>query len=209
MTLEGDIRELRDGLTVTSAQSLLHERRLKDHRQWMEGMERAFARMAALNQINRRIHRLPAQGRQRPPVTIHLSIRDSLAAPACGCDDVPNRPAQQGERQQPQMPGISTPHSDAQHLVRAFVPSAGPQNQRSQGCEGRRKKECPPKPKRAPAETAPHAQGRGQEDQEARDARRKERVHDPHQDRQRHVPENDVAGKYKLRPLTVNYNQAE
>jgi hypothetical protein len=52
MTLEENIRELRDGLTVTSAQSLLHERRLKDHQQWMEDMERAFARMAALNQIH-------------------------------------------------------------------------------------------------------------------------------------------------------------
>jgi hypothetical protein len=52
MTLEENIRELRDGLTVTSAQALLHERRLKDHQQWMEDMERAFARMAALNQIH-------------------------------------------------------------------------------------------------------------------------------------------------------------
>jgi hypothetical protein len=52
MTLEENIRELRDGLTVTSAQSLLHERRLKDHQQWMEDMERAFARMAALDRIH-------------------------------------------------------------------------------------------------------------------------------------------------------------
>lgn len=52
MTLEENIRELRDGLTVTSAQNLLHERRLKDHQQWMEDMERAFARMAALDRIH-------------------------------------------------------------------------------------------------------------------------------------------------------------
>jgi hypothetical protein len=52
MTLEENIRELRDGLTVTSAQTLLHERRLKDHQQWMEDMDRAFARMAALYRIH-------------------------------------------------------------------------------------------------------------------------------------------------------------
>ena len=42
----------RDGLTVTSAQTLLHERRLKEHQQWMEDMERAFAKMAALDEIH-------------------------------------------------------------------------------------------------------------------------------------------------------------
>ena len=52
MTLEENIRELRDGLTVTSAQTLLHERRIKDHQQWMEDMERTFARIAALHQIH-------------------------------------------------------------------------------------------------------------------------------------------------------------
>ena len=52
MTLEENIQQLRDGLTVTSAQTLLHERRLKEHQQWMEDMERAFAKMAALDEIH-------------------------------------------------------------------------------------------------------------------------------------------------------------
>jgi hypothetical protein len=52
MTLEENIRELRDGLAVTSTQTLLHEKRLKEHQQWMEDMERAFVRMAALDRIH-------------------------------------------------------------------------------------------------------------------------------------------------------------
>jgi hypothetical protein len=43
---------LRDSLTVTSAQALRHETRLKEHQQWLEDMELAFARMAARDEIH-------------------------------------------------------------------------------------------------------------------------------------------------------------
>ena len=43
---------MRDSPTVTSAQTLRHETRLKEHQQWVEDMERAFARMAARDEIH-------------------------------------------------------------------------------------------------------------------------------------------------------------
>ncbi|MGA3241412.1 MAG: hypothetical protein ABSG03_34555 [Bryobacteraceae bacterium] len=52
MTLEENIQQLRDSMTVTSAQNLRREARLKDHRQWLEDMELAFARMAARDEIH-------------------------------------------------------------------------------------------------------------------------------------------------------------
>lgn len=52
MTLEENIQQLRDSLTVTSAQALRHETRIKEHQQWLEDMERAFARMAARDEIH-------------------------------------------------------------------------------------------------------------------------------------------------------------
>jgi hypothetical protein len=52
MTLEENIQQLRDSLTVTSAQTLRHETRIKEHQQWQEQMERAFARMAAQHEIH-------------------------------------------------------------------------------------------------------------------------------------------------------------
>ena len=39
MTLEENIQQLRESLTVTSAQTLRHETRLKEHRQWLEDCE--------------------------------------------------------------------------------------------------------------------------------------------------------------------------
>ena len=44
MTLEENIRELRESLIVTSAQTLRHETRLKEHQQWLEDNELAYAR---------------------------------------------------------------------------------------------------------------------------------------------------------------------
>ena len=44
MTLEENIRELRESLIVTSAQTLRHETRLKEHQQWLEDNEMAYAR---------------------------------------------------------------------------------------------------------------------------------------------------------------------
>jgi hypothetical protein len=52
MTLEENIQQLRDSLTVTSAQTLRHETRLKEHQKWQEDMELAFARMAAQDEIH-------------------------------------------------------------------------------------------------------------------------------------------------------------
>ena len=52
MNLEEIIEKLRDSLTVTSAQTLRHETRLKEHQKWQEDMELAFARMAALDEIH-------------------------------------------------------------------------------------------------------------------------------------------------------------
>jgi phosphoenolpyruvate synthase/pyruvate phosphate dikinase len=54
MTLEENIQQLRDSLIVTSAQTLLHETRLKDHQKWQEQMESAFARMAASHEEHKR-----------------------------------------------------------------------------------------------------------------------------------------------------------
>jgi hypothetical protein len=42
MTLEENIQQLRDSLTVTSAQVLRHETRLKDHQKWLEDNELAY-----------------------------------------------------------------------------------------------------------------------------------------------------------------------
>src|SRR5580698_10487398 len=52
MTLEENIEILRDSLTVTAAQTLRHETRLKEHQQWLEQMELSFARMAKLNEMH-------------------------------------------------------------------------------------------------------------------------------------------------------------
>jgi hypothetical protein len=52
MTLEETIQQLRDSLTVNAAQTLRHETRLKEHQQWLEEMELAFARMAARDEIH-------------------------------------------------------------------------------------------------------------------------------------------------------------
>jgi len=43
VTLEENIQQLRDSLSVTSAQTLRHETRIKEHQQWLEQMEIAFA----------------------------------------------------------------------------------------------------------------------------------------------------------------------
>ena len=45
MTLDENIRQLRDSLTVTSAQALRHETRLKEHQQWLEDNEMAYTRL--------------------------------------------------------------------------------------------------------------------------------------------------------------------
>jgi hypothetical protein len=52
MTLEENVQQLRDPLTVTSAITLRHETRLKEHQTWQEDMEVAFARMAARDEIH-------------------------------------------------------------------------------------------------------------------------------------------------------------
>ena len=54
MTLEENIQQLRDSLAVTSAQTLRHETRIKEHQQWLEQMELAFARMAVSHEIHER-----------------------------------------------------------------------------------------------------------------------------------------------------------
>jgi chromosome segregation ATPase len=54
VTLEENIQQLRDSLAVTSAQTLRHETRIKEHQQWLEQMELAFARMAARHEIHER-----------------------------------------------------------------------------------------------------------------------------------------------------------
>jgi predicted nucleic acid-binding Zn-ribbon protein len=41
MTLEENIQQLRDSLTVTSAPTLRHETRLKEHQEWLEANELA------------------------------------------------------------------------------------------------------------------------------------------------------------------------
>ena len=52
MTLEETIQQLRDSLTVSAAQTLRHETRLKEHQQWLEQMELSFARTARLNEMH-------------------------------------------------------------------------------------------------------------------------------------------------------------
>src|SRR5580693_7996927 len=52
MSLEENIQQLRDSLAVTSAMTLRHETRVKEHQQWQEQMELAFARMAARDEIH-------------------------------------------------------------------------------------------------------------------------------------------------------------
>ena len=52
MTLEENIQQMRDSLAVNSAQTLRHEARVKEHQQWLEQMELAFARMAKQNEIH-------------------------------------------------------------------------------------------------------------------------------------------------------------
>ena len=44
MSLEENIRQLRDSLTVTSAQTLRHETLLKDHAEWLRTLAEATAR---------------------------------------------------------------------------------------------------------------------------------------------------------------------
>jgi hypothetical protein len=51
MTLEENIQQLRDSLTIKSAQTLRHETRIKGHQKWQEQMEPAFAGMAARDAI--------------------------------------------------------------------------------------------------------------------------------------------------------------
>jgi hypothetical protein len=44
MTLEENIEKLRDSLTVDSAMALRNETRLKEHQQWLEDNELAYAK---------------------------------------------------------------------------------------------------------------------------------------------------------------------
>ena len=44
MLFRSTIKELRDALTVTSVATARHETRLKDHQEWLEANERAYAR---------------------------------------------------------------------------------------------------------------------------------------------------------------------
>jgi hypothetical protein len=44
MTLEENIKQLRESLTVTSAMTLRHETRIKEHQQWLEDNELANER---------------------------------------------------------------------------------------------------------------------------------------------------------------------
>ena len=61
MTLEENIQQLRDSLTVTSAQTLRHETRLKEHQQWLEDNEAAFAKhRAAMVELDENITRIAA-----------------------------------------------------------------------------------------------------------------------------------------------------
>jgi hypothetical protein len=52
MSLEENIQQLRDALAVASAMTLRHETRVKEHQQWLEEMELAFARMAKQDEIH-------------------------------------------------------------------------------------------------------------------------------------------------------------
>jgi hypothetical protein len=44
MTLEEIVQQLKDAQTVTGAQTLRHEERLKEHEQWLRDNELAYAR---------------------------------------------------------------------------------------------------------------------------------------------------------------------
>jgi hypothetical protein len=44
MTLEEIVQQLKDAQTVTGAQTLRHEARLKEHEQWLRDNELAYAR---------------------------------------------------------------------------------------------------------------------------------------------------------------------
>jgi len=44
MTLEEIVQQLKDAQTVTGAQTLHHEARLKEHHQWLEDNELAYAK---------------------------------------------------------------------------------------------------------------------------------------------------------------------
>jgi oligoendopeptidase F len=48
MSLEENIQQLRDSLAVTSAMTLRHETRVKEHQEWLEDNELAFAKHRAL-----------------------------------------------------------------------------------------------------------------------------------------------------------------
>jgi uncharacterized protein YhaN len=61
MTLEENIQQLRDSLTVTSAMALRHETRIKDHQQWLEDNELAYAKhRIAMAEINAKLDRTAA-----------------------------------------------------------------------------------------------------------------------------------------------------
>jgi hypothetical protein len=50
--LEATVREVEESAIVRNAQVLRHETRVKEHQQWQEQMELAFARMAAQDEIH-------------------------------------------------------------------------------------------------------------------------------------------------------------
>jgi hypothetical protein len=54
MNLEENIQQMRDSLAVNSAMTLRHETRVKEHQEWLEQMELAFARMAASHEAHKR-----------------------------------------------------------------------------------------------------------------------------------------------------------
>jgi len=61
MTLEENIQQLRDYLTVTSAQTLRHETRLKEHQQWLEDCEMVLGKiLLAQREADDNITRLAA-----------------------------------------------------------------------------------------------------------------------------------------------------
>lgn len=61
MTLEENIQQLRDYLTVTSAQTLRHETRLKEHQQWLEDCEMVLGKiLLAQKETDENITRLSA-----------------------------------------------------------------------------------------------------------------------------------------------------
>jgi hypothetical protein len=61
MTLEENIQQMRDSLAVNSAMTLRHETRVKEHQEWLEQMELAFARMAAQHiEFDRKMTQLAA-----------------------------------------------------------------------------------------------------------------------------------------------------